>query len=214
MDHDPGPCVILLLKAIRSYYDELRRQVRENRPLQLNRSKPPILVVATEGWNKLTDKALQFALNVSPDVLAVHLTDVHGPEDGKEQQQLRQQWIREVEVPARSAGFKAPRLINLPAPYRRIHVPLLELVEQLKREHPARTVAVLIPDIVKRHWWEHLLHTHCAWRLRNAVRRPGPRGTKQERTGQERSIRDWWPSAAEACEYLAAPPEQSHYIPE
>jgi amino acid transporter len=167
------PCVIVLLKAIRRYYDELTFRLRDDGRLDLHRSKPPIVLIATEGWNRLTDKALDFALSFSPDVIAVHLTKLQGPDTDQEAQSLRRKWSRDVEQPARDVGLPPPRLIMLQAPYRRIHVPLLQFVERLEADHPSRTIAVLIPEIVKRRWWESLLHTHRAWRLRNALLRYG-----------------------------------------
>jgi amino acid transporter len=167
------PCVIIMLKAINGYYQRLERQLREDGALELGRIQAPIVLIATEGWNRLTDQALRFALSLSPDVIAVHLTKLTGPEDDEDQKALRRQWARDVEGPARRAGLKPPRLVLLAAPYRRIQVPLLEYIARLKTEEKSRTIAVLIPEIVKRRWWQHLLHTHRAHRLRAALVRYG-----------------------------------------
>jgi hypothetical protein len=35
---------------------------------------PPIVLVPVDRWNAATEKALQFALTLSPDVEAVHVT--------------------------------------------------------------------------------------------------------------------------------------------
>ncbi len=35
---------------------------------------PPIVIVPVDRWNAATEKALQFALTLSPDVQAVHVT--------------------------------------------------------------------------------------------------------------------------------------------
>ncbi|HEY0523759.1 MAG TPA: APC family permease [Stellaceae bacterium] len=167
------PCVIVLLKAIKRYYGELELRLRDDGRLDLHRNKPPVVLVATEGWNRLTDKALDFALSVSPDVIAVHLAQLEGPDVDQEERSLREKWSRDVEQPARAAGLRPPRLVVLQAPYRRIHVPLLQFVERLQVEHPVRTVAILIPEIVKRKWWQYFLHTHRARRLRDALLRYG-----------------------------------------
>jgi hypothetical protein len=74
-----------------------------------------------------------------------------------------------VEKPARAHHAKPPRLEFLSAPYRRIHAPFLKLIEDLERKNADRTIAVLIPELVKRHWWEHLLSAGRAARLRTAV---------------------------------------------
>ena len=63
------PLVILLLKTIHGYYMRLARELRDPYPLDLTNLTPPVVVVTTERWDKLTDNALQFALTLSPDVV-------------------------------------------------------------------------------------------------------------------------------------------------
>jgi hypothetical protein len=43
----------------------------QDAPISLIGLPPPIVLVTTEGWNRLTDKALAFALSLSADVIAV-----------------------------------------------------------------------------------------------------------------------------------------------
>ena len=167
------PCVILLLFAIKRYYRELDAQLREGGPLDLRRMEPPVVLVVTEGWNRLTDRALNFALRLSPDVAAVHLTALAGPDVDENRQELRRQWSKDVERPAQEAGLRPPQLVLLQAPYRRIQAPLLQLIQATERGHPNRLIAMLIPEVIKEHWWQYLLHTHRARRLRSALLRYG-----------------------------------------
>jgi hypothetical protein len=136
-----------------------------------------VVLVATEDWSRLTDKALGFALTISPDVYAVHLKAVEGPErEHKKEQALREQWAAEVEEPARAAGMQPPKLVMLESRYRRFEEPLLGFVEQLQKEDRDRVVAVLLPSVIKPHWWAHLLHTNRARRMRSALlKTAGPR---------------------------------------
>jgi amino acid transporter len=55
------PCVMVLLRTIKRYYVELGRQLREDGPIDLGNAEPPIVFIVTEWWNRLTDRALQFA---------------------------------------------------------------------------------------------------------------------------------------------------------
>lgn len=139
--------------------------------------KPPIVLVATEGWSRLTDKALSFALTISPDVYAVHLKAVEGRDAAREKEkELRARWAAEGEEPARAAGLRPPRLVMVESSYRRFEEPLLGLVEQLQKEEPQRVVAVLLPALVKPHWWAYLLHTNRGRRMRKALlKSAGPR---------------------------------------
>jgi hypothetical protein len=167
------PCFIVLLKTVKSYYLELDAQLREDKPLDLRHTRPPIVLVVTEDWNRLTDRALQFALRLSPDVMAVHLTDLGGPDIHDKHQQLRRKWHHDIERPATEAGHKPPQLVLLEAHYRRIQGPLLKFIASTEKENPNRLIAVLIPQVVKEHWWQYLLHGHRARRLRAALLRYG-----------------------------------------
>ena len=167
------PCVILLLRTVKRYYVVLDAQLREEGPVDLSRTEPPLMLLPTEGWNHLADRALQFALRLSPDVIAVHLTELAGPDIDERRRALRRQWARDVEEPARRAGLPPPQLVLLQAPFRRVAGPLLELIAAIEKEHSNRLIAVLLPQVVKAHWWQHLLHRHRAGRLRAALLRYG-----------------------------------------
>jgi amino acid transporter len=168
------PPVLLLLKLTRRYYVALDARLREDGPISLRKADPPLVMIATEGWNRLTDRALQFALQISPDVVAVHICAMSGPdEDDSREAELRKQWSEDVEAPARRAGLRSPQLVVVDAPYRRLHAPLLRLVREAAKDRPDRVIAVLIPEVMKDRWWQHLLHSHRAWRVRHALLRYG-----------------------------------------
>jgi hypothetical protein len=164
------PGVILLFKAIRRHYDGVRAHLREEGPVRLRRGNPPLILIATAEWNRLTDRTLTLALDLSPEVIAVHCSALEGPDAQKKEWALRARWQEDVERPARTARIPhTPRLIQLNAPYRRLQIPLLKLIHRLKEEHPDRNIAVMIPELVKQHWWEYLLYTRRAQRLRAAL---------------------------------------------
>lgn len=164
------PCVIVLLKSIKRYYMNIDAALRDEEQLRAPPSKPPFVLLMTKQWDRLTDKALSLAMELSPDVIAVHLAALEGADVTEQERKLRKQWIKDVENSAVAARAKnPPRLVFLSAPFRRIHAPLLKLINELEEKDPERTIAVMIPELVKRHWWEHLLSNQRARRLRNAV---------------------------------------------
>lgn len=165
------PCVIFLLFAIRRYYDRLYVSISAKKTLQID-TRPAIAIVALESWSRPVNQALSLALRFSPDVIGLHLTAAEGPTE-EDKQSLRETWHINVEQPAREAGRKPPRLCFLPAPYRRIDVPFLKFVEEIEPRLDHRPVAVLIPQLVKRRWWQFLLHSHRAARLRSELLRYG-----------------------------------------
>ncbi|HMF24090.1 MAG TPA: hypothetical protein VKG24_18495 [Pseudolabrys sp.] len=74
------PCVIVLLKGIHRYYTNIDAALRDDDQLQFQPSKPPFVLVMTRQWDRLTDKALSLAMELSPDVIAVHLAALEGPD--------------------------------------------------------------------------------------------------------------------------------------
>jgi hypothetical protein len=118
----------------------------------------------------MAHKVLGLAMELSSDVTAVRLAALEGPDVKGEERKLREQWAKDVEEPARAAHYpNPPQLAFLSAPYRRIHAPFLKLIKEIEDKNPDRTIAVLIPELVKQHWWDYLLSSQHARRLRSAV---------------------------------------------
>jgi amino acid transporter len=167
------PLLILLFKVIRGYYERVDRELWEPRPLDLAVNDPPVVVIPTESWNRLTRKALRFAMLLSPEVIAVHLSALEGEDAEEETRTLQEQWEVDVERPTREAGLPQPRLVCLQSPYRQFLGPLLRFLESVKRGHPGRTVAVVVPELIKVHWWQHVMHNRRSRLLRMALLREG-----------------------------------------
>ena len=64
--------------------------------------------------------------------------------------------------PTREAGVAAPQLVVLPSRYRYILSPIVDYVLEVERTCPNQQVAVLIPELVQRRWYHHLLHNKRA----------------------------------------------------
>jgi Amino acid permease len=167
------PAVILLLRRIHAYYEALSASMNNAAALVLPPNPPPLILVAVQGWNALTRKALDLALSLSPDVIAVHLSHLAGAEAEDHAKELRRLWGLNAEEPARAAGLAPPRLIVLQAQYRVIHEPVLKLAAELGAKQKERRIAILVPEVVKQHWYQNLLHAHRANHLRNALMRHG-----------------------------------------
>jgi hypothetical protein len=75
-------------------------------------------------------------------------------------------WQRNVVAPVAQSGRAVPKLIFLPSPYRFVLAPLLDHILQLERTHPDRQIAVLVPELVVKHWWQAPLHNQRAQLLK------------------------------------------------
>ena len=171
-----APAFIGLLLAVRRYYDALDARLEVGGAFDLPETEPPTVLVAVDGRSRMTDRALQFAMTLSPDVIAVHLLRLEGPEEVEDGRAIKARWVKEVEEPLARAGHTPPRMVMLPAPYRNIHEPLLAIIDRIDTDTPGRSVVVLIPELVLVRWWEGLLHSRRAARLRRALlKHGGPR---------------------------------------
>ena len=165
------PALFGLFLASKRHYDTVDRQVRIPCRLDLSHNEPPVVVVPIEGWNLLTERALRFAMRLSPDVIAVH-AELPDPRDPHETQrrrvtaELQQTWQTDVAAPARQAGLQEPKLEILSSPFRKVFGPLSGYLKKIQPDYPDRLIAVIIPELVETHWWEWLLHNHRATALK------------------------------------------------
>ena len=61
-------------------------------------------------------------------------------------------------APIRKEGLTEPELVTIDSSYRFIIGPLMDYILELEEQNPGRKVAVLLPELVVRHWWENALH--------------------------------------------------------
>jgi amino acid transporter len=167
------PCVLALLRLTKRYYTQIDRQLMEEGPVSFDDVTPPVVIVPIRDWNRLAERAVRYAMRLSQEVIAVHLTRLEGPDAEEHAERLRRRWRHDVERPARAAGLQPPRLVQIPSPYRSIVAPLLKFVLDLRRESLDRALAVVIPALVEAHWWDHLMHTRRVHRLRETLLRHG-----------------------------------------
>jgi hypothetical protein len=111
-------------------------------------------------WNRISQKGLLFALNLSPEVRVLHIDAEKG--DGN----FCQSWERFVAGPVKQAGRDSPQLVTLPSPFRFVITPIVDYVLELECSNPSRQIAVLIPELVERHWFHYFLHNQRAEWLR------------------------------------------------
>jgi hypothetical protein len=67
-------------------------------------------------------------------------------------------WETMVLLPVREHGHAEPELVTVKSTFRTVLSPLMDYVLQLEDENPGRKIAVLLPELVVKHWWENLLH--------------------------------------------------------
>jgi amino acid transporter len=141
------PLLLLFMGRIKHHYELTNKEVELKGKLDLTaeNTSPPIVLVPVDRWNAATEKALQFALTLSPDVQAVHVTC--------DEDENKAPW--EENPPP---GTRVPKLVTLPSPYRLVVHPILDYVLKVEKENPERLIAVVIASMVERHWYHYFMH--------------------------------------------------------
>jgi amino acid transporter len=146
-----APLLFLAMKAVARHYDEVGRALA---PGAAGVALPAGVhgVVLISNLLAPTLRALAFAeASGYASLRAVKVSDT-GRDDP-----LPAEWEqRGVPVP----------LVVLESPYRETVRPVIKYVRHLRREHPGDVIAVVIPEYVVAHWWQHALHNQTALRLK------------------------------------------------
>jgi amino acid transporter len=146
------PTLILLMYSVKKHYTRVRLETRDCERLKVNNLEQPLVVIPMAGWNRISEKALRFGLLLSREIKVVHVHSEDEPHG------IDQDWEEKIVAPIREAGLPDPELVTIPSSFRFVISPLMDYILQLETENPGRKVAVLLPELVVRHWWENLLH--------------------------------------------------------
>jgi amino acid transporter len=147
------PLIILLLRKIHRHYTEFMEEIRFTGQSPITPLHHTV-IVPVNGITKATSGALVYATTISDEVIAVYIEV-----DKRDTARMEVEWEAwDIGVP----------LEIVPSPYRSILRPLVEFVDNLRMVTPGELVTIVVPEIVPKRWWEHLLHNKTALYIRTA----------------------------------------------
>jgi amino acid transporter len=147
------PLTIVVFTLVRRHYHRVTLLTTCKDPVDAaGLSQHLIAVIAIDRWSTITRQGIEFAARLSPEVIALHV------EPNEHSELLQDDWEHYVEQPFRAAGKEPPKLHFLPSPYRFIIIPVVQFVLDLSKEHPDRSIVVVIPELVEDKWYEFFLH--------------------------------------------------------
>jgi amino acid transporter len=149
------PVIVALLYAINRHYQTTQDALVISGPEQrVPVYAAPVVIVPIARLDRAALQALAFARSVSPMVKAVHVSTSHASAD-----EFRKRWDRlDTDVD----------LDVVESPYRSLLPPLLKYIDAIDRSDN-RPITVVVSEFVPRHWWEWLLHSQTAFRLKAAL---------------------------------------------
>jgi len=150
------PGLMILMSAVRRHYDGVAREIAVDCPMRFENLNEPLIIIPVDRWSRISEKAVRFAMKLSDQVQAVHV-------DAEEcYEQVQENWQLNVAGPFAEAGRIPPELVFIESPYRFVLTPLLDYVAEVERNCPDRQIAVLVPELVVKHWWQTPLHNQRA----------------------------------------------------
>ena len=156
-----APILVAGMHGIHRHYQLLGKQLKLD-PME-TRLPPPtkgltlskLVLVPVGDLTRATAEALAYARSIGPEVRAVHVT-----EDADSAERFRKRWeLWAKDVP----------LVIIEVPYRNWTSALILYLESLGPDSYGTYLTVVIAEFIPRHWWEHMLHSQAALRLKLAL---------------------------------------------
>jgi amino acid transporter len=146
------PVLVWLFLATRRYHDRISQETTASGVLDVSHLTAPIVLIPTRRLDRVTRKALRFAVTIASDVRVVQVQA-----DEIDLDNLAEHWSQWVDEPMRRLGHPPVCLVTLRSPYREFYDRLLDWIHEVAVHNRSRMVLVIIPELVQRRWYQFLL---------------------------------------------------------
>jgi amino acid transporter len=151
------PLLLAVMMWVKRHYTGVAAEIAAKGPVDLSDIQTPIVVMPIQSWSRISQKALCFSYTLSKDIRALHITS-----EDETDSAFCQDWPRNAELPAKQAGLPPPELVVIESPYRWVLRPVVDYVLKVQLENPGREIAVVVPELLERHWYHYFLHNQRA----------------------------------------------------
>jgi len=117
--------------------------------------RAPVVIVPVGRLDRSSAQAIAFARSISPAVRAVHVAT--SEESAREFRKRWDAW----------AGHVPLEIIE--SPYRSLVPPVLKYIDRIAERDSERPITVVLASFVPHSWWEWLLHSQTALRLKASL---------------------------------------------
>jgi amino acid transporter len=150
------PALVGVFFAINRHYRELATELSLEDYGATPRVRRHRVIIPVSGVHRGTVEALRYALSLSDDITAVHVSL-----DAQSAARLKRKW---------DMWGNGVRFVVLDSPYRLLLEPLLDYIKRIAGlRQPNETLTIVVPQFVPRKWWHQLLHAQTAVLLRLAL---------------------------------------------
>ncbi|TMC41626.1 MAG: APC family permease [Chloroflexi bacterium] len=150
------PLLVALLFSIhRTYMRTQDALVIERLDEEVPLMRAPVVIVPVGRLDRATARAVAFARSISPAVRAVHVST--SEESSREFRKRWDAWAGRVPLDV------------IESPYRSLVPPLLKYIDRIGERDPDKPITVVLASFVPHSWWEWLLHSQTALRLKASL---------------------------------------------
>jgi amino acid transporter len=150
------PTIVANFFAVHRHYRNLAHDLSLDHYGEPPPSRRHRVLIPIAGVHRGTLEALDYALSLSTDVTAVHISI-----DQAQTEDIKQKW---------NAWGKTARLVVIESPYRTFLEPFIHYVDDLcGLLQPNERLTIVVPQFTPKHSWHNLLHTQTAFWLRFAL---------------------------------------------
>ncbi|MBV9392587.1 MAG: APC family permease [Verrucomicrobia bacterium] len=150
------PAFCLMMFGIRRHYTKVSKEIAISGPVSLTKPHQVIAIVVIQNLNSVAQKALQMAFELSKTIHVLHIQEESADRD------FVKDWKTDAEPSIRGAGLPEPQVVILKSPYRKVISPILDYIWGVEKEHPYNSIAVIIPQLIEKHWYYNFLHNQRA----------------------------------------------------
>jgi len=150
------PLMVLTFLKIRRHYEDIREELSLDR-LDSVAAVPAhnTVLVLVSRLHRGIIEALNYARLTSDDVRAVYIET-----DSSKTAAMKEEWQKHVpDTP----------LVIMESPYRSLVGPLMRYIDAVQKERSDDVVTIVIPELVSRKLWHHLLHNQAGTLLKLAL---------------------------------------------
>jgi amino acid transporter len=151
------PCILMVMIWVHRHYQIVSTETASHDPVDLTNLQAPLVITPIANWSYISQKALRVAYTISHEVRVVHIAAGEGTDSA-----FCMHWGTFAEAPARKAGLPPPELVVLDSPYRTVLRPIVNYVLEVEKQNPDRQIAVVLPELIERHWYHYFLHNQRA----------------------------------------------------
>lgn len=156
------PLLVFLLYSIHRHYRSVADALTlDGSELPGEPLAPPSVIVPMARLDRASARALAFACSITPRVRAVHLATSEESAIG-----FRRRWERWDGT--RTSDGRAIPLDVIVSPYRTLLQPLLRYIDRIAEREEGQ-ITIVLAEYVAHRWWEWLLHSQTALRLKAAL---------------------------------------------